>query len=116
MKKVEVEQRDKGAGSLNLEKVFKEFPFGEGTIEQRHGWSERANEMVTVGRLFQAMIVDVHMSEAEAVWYVSEELHGSSEAREEWGTGRTVGSKATEGIGVRLCWILEDKIPSTLPL
>lgn len=37
MKKVEVEQRDKGAGSLNLEKVFKEFPFGEGTIEQRHG-------------------------------------------------------------------------------
>lgn len=44
---------------------------------------ERANQMVTVGRLYQTMVVDVRLSEARAVWYVSEETHGTSETREE---------------------------------
>lgn len=64
MKKDKVEQEDKEGEDVDLEKMFKESPFEEVTVMQRHGWSERANQMKTVGSLFQATVVDVQMSEA----------------------------------------------------
>lgn len=100
MKKDKVEQVDKEGGSANLEKMFKEFHLKEVMIiEKRHSWSERANQMVAVGRLYQDTVVDVQMSEAGAVWYVSEESHGTSEAREKRGTEGAVGGETTEDQG-----------------